>query len=194
MFVIWDWNWIDEDSSTETPDNLSASNSLLPSASNSPPPSSDSNASQSDDDDMIPAITQTMIFKYIGTHKEKRYQEILAIASKKHENGIKVPVKLLPEPGNKYDNKTIAFMCQINDSNWERIGYVVREALDELHEAVNNGNILNVSFDWIKYPLQDSRVVCWNPHYTKWRMVNKSTKKSCSKLLLVVIDESTHMN
>ena len=126
----------------------------LPSPSSSPPPpplSYDSSTSSQSDDDSVPAITHTVIFKCIGAYKEKRYQEILAIAGRKHENGIKVPVKLQPEPQNRYDNTAIAFVCQINDSNWERIGYVVTEALEEVHQAIKNREILNVAFDWIKY-------------------------------------------
>ena len=40
--------------------------------------------------------------------------------------------------------------CKIDDSGSVRIGYVVREVLDEVHDAINK-KILNVSFDWIKY-------------------------------------------
>lgn len=117
MFVLWSWNWVEEDSSTETLDDLPASDSPLPSSSPSPSPTHDSSTSSHSDDDSVPAITHAVIFKCIGAHKEKRYQEILAIASRKYENGIKIPVKLQPEPNNKYDNRAIAFMCQINDSN-----------------------------------------------------------------------------
>ena len=72
------------------------------------------------------------------------------LAAKKHDEGINVPVKLEPEPNNKYDNKAVAFMCQA-DSDWERIGYVVREASAEVHEAISNNKILKVSLEWIKY-------------------------------------------
>ena len=54
------------------------------------------------------------------------------------------------EPDNQYDSKAIAFMCKL-DNSWERIGYVVQEALDEVHEAIRNKKILGVSFDYIKY-------------------------------------------
>lgn len=76
---------------------------------------------------------------------------LLALASRKLKDNSKVEVKLQPEPDNKYDARAIAFMCKIDDSSWERIGYVVREVLDEVHEAINKKKILNVSFDWIKY-------------------------------------------
>ena len=41
-------------------------------------------------------------------------------------------------------------MCKL-DKSWERIGFVVQEALDEVHEAIRNKKILGVSFDYIKY-------------------------------------------
>jgi len=35
-----------------------------------------------DDDDIIPAITHAVIFKCIGVHKYKRYQDTLSVAKK----------------------------------------------------------------------------------------------------------------
>ena len=116
-----------------------------------PPPISYDSSTSSELDDSVPAITHSVIFKCIGAHKEIHYQEILAAANRKLEKGTKVPVKLDPEPQNKYDNRAIAFVCQIDDTNWERIGYVVSEVLEEVHQAINNREILNVTFDWIKY-------------------------------------------
>lgn len=46
----------------------------------------------------------------------------------------KVPVKLDPEPNNPYDAKAIAFICFV-DGKWQRIGYMVREVLDDVHCA-----------------------------------------------------------
>ena len=60
-------------------------------------------------------------------------------------------MKLQPEPDNRYDSKAIAFLCKNDDSGWVGIGYVVREVLDEVHDAIYKKKILNVSFDWIKY-------------------------------------------
>ena len=43
-------------------------------------------------------------------------------------------------------------MCKLDDhSDWERIGYVVQEVLDEVHDAISNKKILDVSFDYIRY-------------------------------------------
>ena len=61
-------------------------------------------------------------------------------------------MKLKPEPENPYDNKAVAFICQADENaEWKRIGYVVREAADEVLTALNANKILNISFEWIKY-------------------------------------------
>ena len=59
-------------------------------------------------------------------------------------------MKLQPEPDNQFDCKAIAIMTAVEDK-WERIGYIVKEALDDVHEAINNNKILSVSFAWLKY-------------------------------------------
>ena len=83
------WEWIcleDLDSRASTPESLysngAMSNSVLPPA-NSP----DVTTSSESDDDSIPAITHAVIFKCIGVHKERRYQDILCEASRKLDDG-----------------------------------------------------------------------------------------------------------
>ena len=73
-----------------------------------------------------------------------------------HE-GNSVPVKLVPEPENKYDSKAIAFHCEV-DGKWYLIGYVVREVLEAVHKAIQEKSILSVKFAWVKY-----RVVWMRP-------------------------------
>ena len=46
-----------------------------------------------------------------------------------------MPVNIYPEPTNRFDTKAIAFKCWIND-DWHRVGYIVREALDNVHDAI----------------------------------------------------------
>jgi len=73
-----------------------------------------------------------------------------------------VPVQLHKEPENKKDSKAIAFMCKVG-TTWERIGYVVKETLDKVHEAMDHGKILTVQFDWVNYvPLQKPWLVYWD--------------------------------
>jgi len=47
------------------------------------------------------------------------------------------------------DTNAIAFMCKVED-DWEKIGYIVKEALDDVHKAINANKIISVSFQWIK--------------------------------------------
>jgi len=61
-----------------------------------------------------------------------------------------VPVKLEKEPSNPVDSRAVAIMCCINDV-WERIGYIVKEALDDVHMAIEQKKILKIQFDWIKF-------------------------------------------
>ena len=87
--------------------------------------SSDPGDNQRDD----PVATHSVIFKCMGTVKKRKYQEILAVVSLKIHNGETLPVRLRPEPNNSKDSNAIAFDCQI-ESYWEKIGFVVHEALN----------------------------------------------------------------
>ena len=144
VLVLWEWSWVEVDSSEETE-----------SGSESEVPVEDltSDESISVTHDEIPEITHSVIFKCIGVLKEHRYQETLATAARKLREGEAVPVRLTKEPHNPVDAHAIAFECKL-DSTWERIGYVVREALEATHEAIDNGDVIQVRFDWVKYIVQ----------------------------------------
>ena len=66
------------------------------------------------------------------------------------QQGENVEVKLVPEPDNPYDSKAIAFHCKV-DGNWCLIGYVVREVLDTVHQAIKEKKIIYSKFAWVKY-------------------------------------------
>ena len=53
------------------------------------------------------------------------------------QQGFTVQVRLDPEPQNKFDFEAIAFQCNL-DGRWKRIGYVVQEALSEVHTALKD--------------------------------------------------------
>ena len=53
-------------------------------------------------------------------------------------NEIECHIK--PEPDNPSDAKATAFQCHIA-SVWETIGYIVREALDEVHAALEHQKV-----------------------------------------------------
>lgn len=66
------------------------------------------------------------------------------------EAGVDVLINMFPEPTNIFDARAIAFKCQIDD-NWMTIGYMVREALDSVHLAIEEKKIINLKFAWMKY-------------------------------------------
>ena len=133
---IWDWAWLDDvedgeqvnSSNNEDGDDASTTNHQL---------QSDDDESDNTDEPVVPPITHSVVFKCIGATKEKRYQELLALASKKLKDGQTVPVQLKKEPTNCFDSRAIAFMCKA-DKEWERIGYVVSEALPDVHNAMES--------------------------------------------------------
>ena len=78
---------------------------------------------------MISGKSVAYIFKCIGSLKEHRYQELLALAKKKINEGVTVQVSIKKELDNPVDSKAIAFACDVSGT-WERIGYVVQESCD----------------------------------------------------------------
>ena len=98
----------------------------------------------------LPAQTHIVTFKCMGTTYNIHYQEHLKEASKLLAKKEPVPVKLVPEPTNEYDSKAIAFYCKINQE-WHKIGYVVKEVLDHVHEALASKRIIFIKFSWVKY-------------------------------------------
>ena len=67
-----------------------------------------STGTDSSSDDDVPAITYSVVFKCIGSHKELHYQEVLSQANKRIREGLIVPVKLQLEPNNQFDSRAIA--------------------------------------------------------------------------------------
>ena len=84
------------------------------------------------------------------TTKEDRYQETLARIAQLRNAGQEILCRLQPEPENPFDSLAIVFRCEV-DSSWHTIGYVVKEALDDVHEAILAKKITAVSFDWVKF-------------------------------------------
>lgn len=44
------------------------------------------------------------------------------------------------------------FMCKLE--NWKKIGYVVNEALSDVHQALSENSITSIRFAWVKYKVQ----------------------------------------
>ena len=101
-------------------------------------------------DEAVDGIVHTLTFKCIGATRDMQQQAVLQqVKQLLHENK-EVPVKLSLKPDNPYDAKAIAFQCFL-DGKWQRIGYVVREVLEEVHEAMRRSTVTSVSFTWAKY-------------------------------------------
>ena len=101
-----------------------------------------------------PPLTHTVTFKCIGPVHDTNAQALFSRVSQILHGGGGVDVRVSPEPDNPYDSQAIAFQCHI-DRKWQRIGYVVRECLSHVHEAIQEKRLLSVKFSWAKY------LVCW---------------------------------
>ena len=152
--MAYDWKWDDglnQDSENEAIDCSVASEPSEP---------DEDLPEQAESSEPITDITAPRIhkvtFKCIGATRDDGHQLALRIAKELISSGHTVPVKLPPEPTNPFDAKAIAFTCCI-DGQWKRIGYVVREVLDEVHAAMRSGNIVEVRFAWVKFLLSHPR-------------------------------------
>ena len=85
--------------------------------------------------DLCTQMTRTVTFKCIGITKEAQYQERLKQIAQLRDRGLQVPCQLKPIPDSPFDSITIAFECQI-DGIWQVIGYIVGEAVNDVHEAL----------------------------------------------------------
>ena len=99
-------------------------------------------------------MTHTITFKCMGSAKEDRYQESLKQISELRNNKVEVLCCIKPEPNNPYDSKE-SYGSQdrrIMESHW----LFVREALNEVHEALVAKKIVKVYIDWVKFKVWKS--------------------------------------
>lgn len=155
IFILWKWKWAE----LYTPDQP------LEIGSGYDDLTSPNSTSESEDEN----ITHTIVFKCIGSNKDLKSQDILRAVSQKLEAGIVVRVKVEPEPMNPKDERALAFVCEV-DGKWHRIGYVVRECRDAVHDALSNGPV-PAEFGWVKY------IVHWSKSGPGWYAGVKLTKK-----------------
>ena len=82
MFILLNWIWL-EGLRFPTIESICdpANNSLSPDI---------NTTSDEDEENVIPEITHLVVFKCIGAHKERQYQEILALASQKLKENSKI--------------------------------------------------------------------------------------------------------
>jgi hypothetical protein len=164
MFIIWKWNWEDEHvMETSSISDVSSNPDELEE------PSSEPNISCSEDTPELETnkMKHSVVFKCVGVKKEKYIEKVLISASRKLDNGEEV---LQPEPDNPVDARAIAFECNISNK-WQRIGYIVQEAVEAVHNALEKNLITEVKFDWIKY------IVHWYRSGAGWYTGITITKK-----------------
>ena len=148
------WNWEElSDKDVETDDTLGSDDDDAEEGddSNDTSPSMSSDPGNNQRDGSV--VTHTVIFKCMGTMKERKYQELLAVVSLKICKGETVPLRLRPEPNKPKDFNAIAFDCQ-TESDWI---YIVHEALNGVHGAIQCGSIVSVKFESVKYITHCSR-------------------------------------
>ena len=92
----------------------------------------------------------TVRFKVIGATRDKMHHDALESANEAVRSGQDVYVALQKEQQNPIDSMAIAFICYVEEK-WNRIGYVVREALDDVHEALSTNAVREVKLAWVKF-------------------------------------------
>lgn len=140
LLIIWDW-----DAGHVTADDEQVDDSDDETVYSGEDDQSGSGSDTEDDNET------TVAFKCIRVTQDAVYQSILAEVKERLKRE-KVAVKMSPEPTNQFDARAIAFQCH-HRGTWQTIGYVVREALDDVHEAIETCKIVSVEFAWVKYKL-----------------------------------------
>lgn len=148
VLVVWKWELVDCDAGTESGSESSYQSSREVISETSMEPDEDETEESNDD----PVGTHTLTFKCVGTTKEDVYQKTLSHISN-HQPIEAFEVKLVREPDNEYDARAISFVATV-EGREQRIGYVVRDVLDEVHHALEEESITCVVFSWVKYLVQ----------------------------------------
>lgn len=151
VLVIWKWEWVvnpEKQQDSEGCDSIQTDSNAEDETGGEEEESDDTDPSASSAS--MPNITHAVTFKCIGAVRDKISQRTLRIVRDRMDKGYTVPVKLHPEPDNFWDPKAIAFMCNV-DEKWTRIGYVVSELADEVHEAIAKNQIVSVTFAWVRF-------------------------------------------
>lgn len=110
--------------------------------------------SESDECDRSDRL-HTVTFKCIGATRDSSHQLALHAALQNIRAGQYVPVRFNPEPDNPVDSTAIAFQCFVQEE-WQRMGYIVQEALPYVHDAMRDNAILLVELGWVRY------LLCWS--------------------------------
>lgn len=146
--VLWEWEWLSDTGLFEP---LKNQEDTVCSNTDSETQSQSGTCGSSDEETQVSfPLTHTITFKCIGATRSSEAQDSLKMVNELNRAGKEVPVNIFCEPDNPYDSKAIAFRCKI-EQKWYTIGYIVREALPYVHEAIHKRNIVSVRFSWVKY-------------------------------------------
>ena len=155
VIFVWDWEWKDPEDMSHISDFSFGDVSCTSESSFGNRAHSTSDPEKEDYDATycsIPHKEHAIIFKCTGSTHDLHAQKVLRCTSEQLHNDNVVPVKIFQQPFNQYNNKDLAFKCWMSD-DWNRIGYITCEALDTVHDALNNNFITGVYFAWAKHML-----------------------------------------
>ena len=147
VLVAWNWTWNPADDSVSTSEEEDKEEDAAEGHFN---PHMESEPSDEEDTVGVPLMTHIVTFKCMGTVYEQSRQQTLEKAAELIQQGQNVEVELVLEPENPHDSRAIAFKCKV-DGKWWVIGYVVREVLDVVHQAIKEKRITYTKFAWVKY-------------------------------------------
>ena len=109
-----------------------------------------SDSENSDDDDSATDLTASLSllttgdYKCIGSTKETQYQEALSSTAARLNRGEAVPCQVLPEPNPIEKSEALCIQFKL-DRKWYKVGYVIHEALSNLHTAPRESKVTKVS-------------------------------------------------
>ena len=146
VLVLWKWAW--EDSPPMSKSDSDTRSESSPQCEEDEPAEGEALDTEETSGDSV--TNHTVVFKVMGTVKEARYEKVLEKIAPLLDEGRSVPVRMRPEPNNPYDSKAMLFECEL-EHEWRAVGYVVRDALDAVHDALDKKQITEVKFDWVKY-------------------------------------------
>ena len=144
--IVWSWEWNATADETSNSSQSECENRIAEGHFN---PHMETESSDGDDQNQS-IKTHVVTFKCIGAVHDQSRQKALEKAATLLRQGEQVDVRLIPEPDNAYDSKAIVFQCNI-EGKWCVIGYMVREVLDAVHEAIRENKIIYTKFSWVKY-------------------------------------------
>ena len=152
VFVVWRWECNSDESDTISDTSIASVASTQSHGDSDGSECANDGGHETDPESFESTqVTHTVTFKCIGCTREHQYQETLALAHQLLKQNTDVPVRLFHEENNRYDSRALAIQCQPGGGEWKRIGYIVKEALEETHKAILERNIMNVKFGWIKF-------------------------------------------